>query len=105
MKKIEDEPSRKSIEVEESFITKIEGGCRFPIGACAIASKRNNSIRFFSKIFSSDGSEQLIVKKIGSYDCPERVGNIVAKYLLGNGAVRFAQGWDKSVDEWNKKNH
>lgn len=105
LKKIEDEPSRKSIEVERTFISRIEGGCRFPIGACAIASKKNNSIRFFSKIFSSDGSEQLIVKKIGSYDSPKRLGNISAKYLLRNGAARFAQGWDKAVDEWNKKNY
>lgn len=104
LKKIEHDPSRKSIEAERAFISKMEGGCRFPIGACAIASKRNNSIRFFSKIFSSDGSEQMIVKKISSYNSPKRLGNIAAKYLLRNGAARFAQGWDKAVDEWNKKN-
>jgi hypothetical protein len=28
---------------------------------------------------------------------------MVASYLIKNGALRLAEGWDKSLNEWNKK--
>jgi hydroxymethylbilane synthase len=101
--KIEHAPSRISINAERSFISKIEGGCRFPIAAYANLSSKNHKINFYAKIFSSDGLEHIAIKKIGDYDKPEMVGNMVANYLIENGALRLAEGWDKSLNEWNKK--
>ena len=101
--KIEHAPSRISINAERSFISKIEGGCRFPIAAYANLSSKNHKINFYAKIFSSDGLEHIAIKKIGDYDKPEMVGNMVASYLIKNGALRLAEGWDKSLNEWNKK--
>jgi len=101
--KIEHAPSRISINAERSFISKIEGGCRFPIAAYANLSSKNHKINFYAKIFSSDGLEHIAIKKIGDYDKPEMVGNMVASYLIKNGALRLADGWDKSLNEWNKK--
>ena len=101
--KIEHAPSRISINAERSFISKIEGGCRFPIAAYANLSSKNHKINFYAKIFSSDGLEHITIKKIGDYDKPEMVGNMVASYLIENGALRLAEGWDKSLNEWNKK--
>ncbi|HZB65601.1 MAG TPA: hydroxymethylbilane synthase [Nitrososphaeraceae archaeon] len=101
--KIEHAPSRISINAERSFISKIEGGCRFPIAAYANLSSKNHKINFYAKIFSSDGLEHIAIKKIGDYDKPEMVGNMVASYLIENGALRLAEGWDKSLNEWNKK--
>jgi hydroxymethylbilane synthase len=101
--KIEHTQSRISINAERSFISKIEGGCRFPIGAYASFSSNNDKINFYAKIFSSDGLEHISIKKIGDYDKPEMLGNSVASYLIENGALRLAKGWDKSLNEWNKK--
>jgi hydroxymethylbilane synthase len=100
---IEHAPSKISIIAERSFISKIEGGCRFPIGAYTNLSSKNYKINFYAKIFSSDGLEHISIKKIGDYDKPEMVGNMVASYLIKNGALRLAEGWDKSLNEWNKK--
>ncbi|MGH9980108.1 MAG: hydroxymethylbilane synthase [Nitrososphaeraceae archaeon] len=101
--KIEHVPTRISINAERSFISKIEGGCRFPIAAYTNLSPKNHKINFYAKIFSSDGLEHISIKKIGDYDQPEIVGNMVASYLIANGALRLAEGWDKSLNEWNKK--
>ena len=103
LNKIEHVFSRISINAERSFISKIEGGCRFPIAAYANLSSKNHKINFYAKIFSSDGLEHIAIKKIGDYDKPEMVGNMVASYLIKNGALRLAEGWDKSLNEWNKK--
>jgi hydroxymethylbilane synthase len=101
--KIEHAPSRISINAERSFISKIEGGCRFPIGAYSNLSFKNHKINFYAKIFSYDGLEHISIKKIGDYDKPELVGNLVASSLIENGALRLSEGWDKSLNEWNKK--
>lgn len=101
--KIEHTQSRISINAERSFISKIEGGCRFPIGAYTSFSSNNHKINFYAKIFSSDGLEHISIKKIGNSDKPEILGNSVASYLIDNGALRLAKGWDKSLNEWNKK--
>jgi hydroxymethylbilane synthase len=103
LRKIEHPPSRISINAERAFISKIEGGCRFPIGAYANLSLKNYKINFYAKIFSSDGSENISIKKIGDYDKPEKLGNRVAGFLIKNGALRLAKGWDKTLNEWNKK--
>jgi len=102
LKKIEHRPSRISINAERSFTSKIEGGCRFPIAAYANLSEKTNKIHFYAKIFSSDGSEHITIKKIGDYDHPEKVGIMVANSLIQNGALRLAEGWDKAINEWNK---
>jgi len=103
LQKIEHVPSRISIKAERSFISKIEGGCRFPIGVYANLSSKTRKINFYAKIFSSDGLENISIKKIGDYNKPEMLGNIVANYLIEKGALRLAESWDKSLNEWNKK--
>ena len=103
LKKIEHHPSRISISAERSFTCNIEGGCRFPIAAYANLSEKTKKINFYAKIFSSDGSEHISVNRIGDYDQPEELGNTVANILIQNGALRLAEGWDKAINEWNKK--
>jgi hydroxymethylbilane synthase len=103
LRKIEHAPSRISINAERSFISKIEGGCRFPIAAYANLSEKSSKINFYAKIFSSDGLENIAIKKIGNYDQSEELGNMVANDLIQNGALRLAEGWDKALNEWNKR--
>jgi hydroxymethylbilane synthase len=103
LQKIEHTPSRISINTERTFVSKIEGGCRFPIAAYAELSERSSKINFYAKIFSSDGLENIALKKIGNYDRPEELGNMVANEFIQNGALRLAEGWEKALNEWNKR--
>ena len=103
LQKIEHTPSRISINAERSFISKIEGGCRFPIAAYANLAEKSSKINFYAKIFSSDGLENIAIKKIGNYDQSEELGNRVANDLIQKGALRLAEGWDKALNEWNKR--
>ncbi|HJT85185.1 MAG TPA: hydroxymethylbilane synthase [Nitrososphaeraceae archaeon] len=103
LQKIEHTPSRISINAERSFISKIEGGCRFPIAAYANLAEKSSKINFYAKIFSSDGLENIAIKKIGKYNQSEELGNRVANHLIQNGALRLAEGWDRALNEWNKR--
>ncbi len=103
LQKIEHTPSRISINTERTFVSKIEGGCRFPIAAYAELSEKSSKINFYAKIFSSDGLENIAIKKIGNYDRPEELGNMVANEFIQNGALRLAEGWEKALNEWNKR--
>ena len=103
LQKIEHTPSRISINVERSFISKIEGGCRFPIAAYANLREKSSKINFYAKIFSSDGLENISIKKIGDFNQSEDLGNRVANDLIQNGALKLAEGWDKALNEWNKR--
>jgi hydroxymethylbilane synthase len=103
LQKIEHTPSRISINTERTFVSKIEGGCRFPIAAYAELSEKSSKINFYAKIFSSDGLENIALKKIGNYDRPEELGNMVANEFIQNGALRLAEGWEKALNEWNKR--
>ena len=67
---------RISINAERSFISKIEGGCRFPIAAYTNLSPKNHKINFYAKIFSSDGLEHISIKKIGDYDINRKLSVI-----------------------------
>ncbi|HEX5185537.1 MAG TPA: hydroxymethylbilane synthase [Nitrososphaeraceae archaeon] len=103
LQKIEHTPSRISINAERSFISKIEGGCRFPIAAYAHLREKSSKINFYAKIFSSDGLENISIKKIGDFNQSEELGNRVANDLIQNGALKLAEGWDKALNEWNKR--
>lgn len=101
LKRIEDDKSRAEISAERALIEKIEGGCRFPLGAVAII--KDNKLTLYASVFSADGSKNIKVKKTGSVDNPEKLGRAVADILLRQGAGELAKGWREAVAEWNKK--
>ena len=101
LKRIEDDKSRAEISAERALIEKIEGGCRFPLGAVAVT--RDNMLTLYASVFSADGSKNIKVKKIGSVDNPKKLGRAVADILLRQGAGKLAEGWRDAVEEWNKK--
>jgi len=101
LKQIEDRPSRTAALAERAVIRKIEGGCRFPIGAVAITN--DYKITLYASVFSADGKQSIHVKKVGRASNPEELGSTVANMLVKQGAMDLAQGWRRAVDEWNKK--
>jgi hydroxymethylbilane synthase len=101
LQQIEDRHSRTAVLAERALIRKIEGGCRFPVGAVAITN--DDEITLYASVFSADGKQSIHVKKIGRASKPEELGSTVANMLVKQGAMDLAQGWRKAVDEWNKK--
>ncbi|HZB00071.1 MAG TPA: hydroxymethylbilane synthase [Nitrososphaera sp.] len=98
---IEDRHSRIAVLAERALIRKIEGGCRFPLGAVAITN--DDKITLYASVFSADGKQSIHIKKVGRTSKPEELGSSVANMLIKQGAMNLAEGWRRAVDEWNKK--
>jgi hydroxymethylbilane synthase len=101
LKKIEDPRSRAEVLAERALIKKVEGGCRFPLGAVAVTN--GDRITLYASVFSADGSRNIKMKKVGRADEPARLGSKVADMLVRQGAMEMAEGWRRAVDEWNKR--
>jgi hydroxymethylbilane synthase len=103
LKRIEDWRSRTEINAERSMLRKIEGGCRFPVGTCAISSNDSSRITLHANVFSADGTKSIKVKETGSSREPNRLGIKVANLLIQGGTIKLAEGWRDAVQEWNKR--
>lgn len=101
LQQIEDRHSRIAVLAERALIRKVEGGCRFPIGAVAIINE--DKITLYASVFSADGKQSIHIKKSGTATKPEQLGSSVANMLVKQGAMDLAEGWRRAVDEWNKK--
>ncbi|HEU4606066.1 MAG TPA: hydroxymethylbilane synthase [Nitrososphaera sp.] len=101
LKAIEDPRSRAEVLAERALIKKVEGGCRFPLGAVAVTS--DTRITLYASVFSADGSRNIKVKQVGKASEPEKLGNKVADMLVKQGAMEMAEGWRRAVEEWNSK--
>jgi hydroxymethylbilane synthase len=101
LQRIEDPRSRVEVLAERTLIGKIEGGCRFPLGAVAITN--DDKITLYASVFSADGKQNIRVKKVGRASEAEKLGSKVADMLVKQGAMDLSEGWRRAVEEWNKK--
>ncbi len=101
LRQIEDSRSRAEVMAERALIKKVEGGCRFPLGAVAVTNK--DKMTLYASVFSADGEQNIKVKKIGSAASPEKLGTKVADMLVKEGAMEMAEGWRRAVEEWNNR--
>jgi hydroxymethylbilane synthase len=103
LRSIEDQSSRAEIEAERSLLTKIQGGCRFPIGTCAITTDDTSKITLYATAFSADGTESIKIRETGSKRDPNKLGVKVANLLFKAGVMKLAEGWRDAVRAWNSK--
>jgi len=68
LKQIEDPSSRAEVLAERALIRKVEGGCRFPLGAVAVTN--DDKITLYASVFSADGTRNIKVKKVGTANEP-----------------------------------
>jgi hydroxymethylbilane synthase len=101
LRKIEDPRSRAEVLAERTLIKKVEGGCRFPLGAVAVTN--GDRITLYANVFSADGSKNIKVKRVGKANEPEKLGDKVADMLVKQGAMEMAEGWRRAVEEWNRR--
>jgi hydroxymethylbilane synthase len=103
LKSVEHPQSKIEVDAERTLVSKLEAGCRFPVGAIAISKARQSSFTLYASIFSPDGKKNIKLKKSGSTKHPDTVGIELADLLIKKGARELAVGWRKAVEDWNKK--
>ena len=101
LKKIEDKKSRIEIEAERALSDYVESGCRFPVGALAIAN--SGMLKLTVSAYSVDGKISIKFEKTGDVDNPKNLGQELGKELKKSGVSEIASNWRESLDEWNKK--
>jgi hydroxymethylbilane synthase len=121
LRKIEDPQSRTEFEAEHALLKRIEGGCRFPVGAVAVSYKdttrRARSMKHISNlqklpvsscislnasIFSADGTKCIKLTKRGDSSNAIELGLSMGELLIKGGALELAKGWREAVQKWNK---
>jgi hydroxymethylbilane synthase len=101
LQKVEDARSRTEALAERALIRKVEGGCRFPLGA--IATTKDNQLTLYASVFSADGKQNICIEKVGEASEPEKLGSQVADMLIERDAMVLAEGWHRAVEDWNRK--
>ena len=89
-----------AVLAERALIRKVEGGCRFPLGAVAITN--DDKITLYASVFSADGKQSIHIKKAGRASKPEQL-ILSSKYVSKARSNGSREGWRRAVDEWNKK--
>ena len=104
LKKISHHDTELAITAERSLIKQLEGGCRFPIGAIALVDKnKKDTMTIYAKIFSADGKKSITYSLSGNKYDPVTLGKQLGKHLLSLGAKELSLGWEKGLDDWNKR--
>ena len=101
LKKIEDKKSRTEIEAERALSEYVESGCRFPVGALAVAD--SIALKLTVAAYSVDGKISIKLEKTGDVDKPKNLGQELGEELKKSGIAEIASNWRESLDEWNKK--
>jgi hydroxymethylbilane synthase len=103
LRTVEDPQSKIEADAERALVSKLEAGCRFPVGAVAISKPRQSTFILYASIFSPDGKKNIKLNKSGNAIDPADVGTKLADLLLKKGAKELAAGWRNAVEDWNKK--
>jgi hydroxymethylbilane synthase len=103
LKNIEDKKSRYEVDAERMMSSKIEGGCRFPVGAIAVTSADHSKLTLYASVFSADGVRSITLKKSGSTKDPIKLGTTVAEMLMKEDVIKLSEDWRDAVERWNKK--
>ena len=101
LKKIEDKKSRTEIEAEREISEYVESGCRFPVGALAIAN--SDMLKLTVTAYSVDGKKSITLEKTGDIENPKNLGQSLGEELKRSGIAEIASNWRESLEEWNKK--
>ncbi|OCC14892.1 Porphobilinogen deaminase [Dissulfuribacter thermophilus] len=77
------------VRAERAFLARLEGGCQVPIGA--YATIEGNELTLEGLIGDEDGKKILRMKKMGSVDDPEFIGDELGKEMLDAGGKEILE--------------
>jgi hydroxymethylbilane synthase len=85
LSRLNDPPSRASVEAERSFLAELDAGCRAPVAARArVAGER---LHLSGAVFEADGSRTLAGTDEGATRDAASIGRALARRLLARGAA------------------
>ena len=79
--------TRAAVRCERAILRLLEGGCRAPIAAHAVA--RGERLDVAAAVMTLDGSRLLRARRDGASDGAEEIGSSVARELLDAGAAEI----------------
>ncbi len=91
LKRIEDKDTRLETIAERSLLTKMNAGCKFPLGA--LARVYDNKMVLHASICSIDANTRIDVELKKDKEHAERLGDEVAEELINKGALELAKEW------------
>ena len=103
LKTAEDPESKVEVDAERALVSKLQAGCRFPVGAIAVSKPSQSTFTLYASIFSSNGRKNIKLNNSGNVGDAAKVGIELADLLLKEGARELAAGWRNAVEDWNKK--
>lgn len=98
LRSIEDEASRAEITAERSLVLKLEGGCRVPIGAVAVAS--GDKLTLTGTVYSLEGQKKITAQATGALSQAAELGAKVGAELIALGAEDFEKQWREKYGIW-----
>jgi len=101
LQQIEDPKSRKEIEAERALSNSVDSGCRFPVGAFAIAN--SDSLTLKVAVYSMDGKKSIILDKTDHINNAIELGRSLGDELRNRGVSEIASNWREELEEWNKQ--
>jgi len=98
LRSIEDEASRAEITAERSLVLKLEGGCRVPIGAVAVAS--GGKLTLTGTVYSLEGQKKITAQATSALSQAAELGAKVGAELIALGAEDFEKQWREKYGIW-----
>jgi hydroxymethylbilane synthase len=98
LQSVEDKASRAEITAERSLVLKLEGGCRVPIGAVAVAS--GDKLTLSGSVYSLEGQKKITAHASGTLSQAAELGAKVGADLILLGAEDFEKQWREKYGAW-----
>jgi hydroxymethylbilane synthase len=98
MRKVENRATRAEITAERSLVSKLEGGCRVPIGA--VGQANGNELSIFGCIFSLNTRKKISASAKGTLAEAELLGKRVGGDLIKQGASDLEKEWREKYGVW-----
>ena len=91
LKSVEHPPTRTEGEAEKELVRILEGGCKVPIGALAMAD--GGKLQLTGCVLSVDGKRRLEARRSGEARDAISLGREVGNELIRQGAKELEEGW------------
>jgi hydroxymethylbilane synthase len=93
---VEHSPTRAEGEAERELVRILEGGCKVPIGALALAA--GGKLQLTGCVLSVDGKTKLEASRSGEAGNPVSLGREVGDDLIRQGAKGLEEGWRELLE-------
>ena len=91
--------TRCAVEAERSFLLRLEGGCRAPLGALGVVAGGRLSLE--GVVASLDGSRLVRATQAGAMGEPAKTGDLLAEKMIGMGAGELLEQCRREINDYD----